>query len=89
MGFSGSAASAAANAASEHPGATTGIGWSPFIIAALSLLASLAGAASGLRRLFDDSSRSSAGSSRLYDDTNHTSSTTTTTTTTNRDHDRY
>jgi hypothetical protein len=86
MGF-GDAASSAANAAAEHPGATTGIGWSPFIVAALSLLAALAGAASGLRRLFDDSSRST-GSSRLYDDTNR-SSTTTTTTTTRNDQDRY
>lgn len=81
----GNTAANAANAAAAHPGATTGIGWSPFIIAALSLLAALAGAASGLRHLFDDSGRSS-GSSRLYDDTR---SSTTTTTTTNRDRDRY
>lgn len=95
MGFSGnasSAANAAASAANAHPGATTGIGWSPFIIAALSLLASLAGAASGLRRLFTDVGDRST---RLYDDTNRPSSTTTTTTTNSstqdntRDRDRY
>jgi hypothetical protein len=85
-GAAANAAGAAANAAADHPGATTGIGWSPFIIAALSLLAALAGAASGLRHLFDDYSGRSGGTTRLYDDTRNS---TTTTTTTTRDRDRY
>jgi hypothetical protein len=91
MGFNANdantAANAAANAATVNPGATRGIGWSPFIIAALSLLASLAGAASGLRRLFDgSSSRTTSDASRTsYDAGRTTSSSTTTTTTTTRD----
>jgi hypothetical protein len=94
----GDAANQAANAAAAHPGATAGIGWSPFIISALSLLAALAGAASGLRHLFDDSG--SGSSTRLYDDSrtryddnrtryDDTNRSTTTTTTTTRDRDRY
>lgn len=84
-GAAGDAANQAANAAAAHPGATTGIGWTPFIISALSLLAALAGAASGLRhRLFDGGG--SGGTTRLYDDSRASSTTTTTTT---RDRDRY
>jgi hypothetical protein len=49
-GGGGMAGSAATNAAAGHE---TSIGWSPFIISALSLLAALAGAASGLRRMLD------------------------------------
>lgn len=76
----GSAAGEAGRAAAEH---ATSIGWSPFIIAALSLLAALAGAAAGLRHLLDRGN---------LDRTSGSTSTTTTTTSSsngNRDRDRY
>lgn len=75
------AAGVAGRAAAEH---ATSIGWSPFIIAALSLLAALAGAAAGLRHLLDRGNLDRASTSG--------STTTTTTTTTgngDRDRDRY
>jgi hypothetical protein len=92
----GSAATEAANAATGHE---TSIGWSPFFIAALSLLAALAGSSWGLRR---DSGRSSYGSggSNYSSDRDYSSggsidssSSSTTTTTTrverDKDQDRY
>lgn len=83
MGIANSgAAGTAGRVAAENAPA---IGWSPFIIAALSLLAALAGAAAGLRHLLDRTGSGFSGSSSGTG----TSSTTTTTTTTGNNRDRY
>jgi hypothetical protein len=49
------------------------IGWGPFIVAVLSLLAALAGAAAGLRHLFDRTGSFSTGTAATADATRYTS----------------